>query len=467
MQKTLLIYPPFCTPASPAYSIANLFTFLKNNLPNSYELKALDLNLLFHKLKFPKDQEYFQNFDQNYSFEDYNEKSHQYMIESMECYSKNNKLVINEQSPEFLAELVKEIISSKPDLIAFSVVYSSQVFYTYALIKELNKKKGLKKLRWKITIGGPAVNSKLIEVADKSLANEIELLQEIVGKKVEHQKLDYQKVIDFNCLSLREYFVPEVVYPLRTISACPYQKCAFCTHHGSMKYFEYDLNQVRETILKNKMKKVFFFDDLIPKKRLLELAKIVKPLKIEWICQLRPTKDLDRETLQKLFDSGLRAVMWGVESGSNRVLELIKKGTKVEEVKVILRDANNVGIKNILFIMFGFPTETEAEFLDTINFLNENKEYIDLILASVFGLQKGSPVYKNPEEYGITNIIEKKRTILDEKISYEVSSGLSQMQAEKLWRKYRKRVEKLNKYPKAMNFFREHIMFTEIEDKKN
>ena len=61
--------------------------------------------------------------------------------------------------------------------------------------------------------------------------------------------------------------------------------------------------------------------------------------------------------------------MWGVESGNDRVLELINKGTNVKDIEKVLEDSHNVGIKNIAYILFGFPTEIKEEFLDTIEFL--------------------------------------------------------------------------------------------------
>ena len=57
MKKVLLVYLPFCTPASPPYSITNLYAFLKANYEGKVEV--LDLNLEFHKLKFPEYQKYF------------------------------------------------------------------------------------------------------------------------------------------------------------------------------------------------------------------------------------------------------------------------------------------------------------------------------------------------------------------------------------------------------------------------
>jgi radical SAM superfamily enzyme YgiQ (UPF0313 family) len=201
---------------------------------------------------------------------------------------------------------------------------------------------------------------------------------------------------------------------------------------------------------------------MVPIKRLLWIAELVKPLNIYWTCQLRPTKEFTYDTLKILRESGLTVIMWGIESGNDRILKLINKGTVSKEIEQVLSDSNKAGIKNIAYMLFGFPTETKEEFLETIYFLKRNQENIDLVSASIFGLQKGTIIYQNPKEFGITNIKEFERTVLDPRIEYEVSSGLTQEQATKLRQRYKKTIDHINKYPKNMNFFREH-MFCLVE----
>jgi len=196
---------------------------------------------------------------------------------------------------------------------------------------------------------------------------------------------------------------------------------------------------------------------MIHEKRLLQIAEIMKQKKVIWTCQLRPTK-FSKETLQTLSDSGLKMIIWGVESGNDRVLKLMRKGTNKIEISQILKDSHIAGIKNVIYTMFGFPTETKEEFIETIKFLQENNEYIDLVSTSIFGLQKGTVIYDRPDLFEIKKIHEKKRTVLEPKITYDVESGLTNEEATKLRQKYKKTIEKINKYPKTMNFFREHML---------
>ncbi|PIZ50979.1 hypothetical protein COY27_04970 [Candidatus Woesearchaeota archaeon CG_4_10_14_0_2_um_filter_33_13] len=439
--KLLLISPPFCTPASPPYALANLYTFLKNN--SNLEIELLDLNLEFHKLKYPQFKKFFQTLPENYE-----ETSREYSKLTTKDYSENNKKVLHGEDPELLKELLTLIKKQKADYIAFSLVYSSQAFYTLALLKQLKN----------TIVGGPAVNDKVKQAATNYMANEVDLLKFLTKTTINMTTLNCNITLDFSKLPLKDYFVKTLVLPIRTTSACFYQQCTFCNHHGNRKYYEYSLEEIKQTIINSKAKQFFFIDDMISKKRLLQIAELLDPLNVKWMCQLRPTKDLDKETLTKLYRAGLRVVIWGVESANNRILKLMKKGTNKEDLQMVLQDSHEIGIKNVLYIMFGFPTETKEDFLETIDFLKDNTTIIDLISTSTFGLQKNTPIYKNPQQFLITKIEEHSRTILEPKITYQIKEGLTQEEAELLKKHHKLTLERINKYPKQMNLFREHLL---------
>lgn len=441
--KILLAYAPFCTPATPPYSITNLVAFLKAN--SNHEISVLDLNEFFHTLQFKEEQNYFKKDLQN----NYDEITQKYNSDTMNCYSTNNKRIRFNEKPDNFDKILTKIIDKKPDVVAFSIVYSSQAFYTYALIQELNK------LNIKTIIGGPAVNEKLKEVATKTLSDEVELINYLEDKEVSN--LNYHYALDYSAYNLDNYFTKDLVLPLKTSSTCYYKQCSFCSHYSNKAYEEYKLGFLDATIKKNPCKNYFIIDDMIHPTRLLELAKLFKKYKITWACQLRPTIDFTQEVLTTLSESGLKFIMWGVESGNDRILTQICKGTNTKDVSTVLKRSRDAGILNVAYIIFGFPTETKDEFFDTINFLKDNSPNLDLVSSAIFGLQAETKVFNAPKTYGVTNIQIEKRTLLDPKVSYSVTSGLTNEQASKLRRQYMSELNKINKYPYSMNFFREHM----------
>ena len=214
--KTLMIYPPFCTPASPPYSITNIHAFLKNNLPQQHTIESIDLNLEFHKLKFSRYQHYCKTLKTSFNREEYEKATNEYRQQTKEAYADNNKAVVEGKDPELLDEMLKKITERKPDLVAFSIVYSSQAFYAYALLKHL------KELGIKTVIGGPAINPKLKTVSTP-LKHELELLEYITSTKIPHDKLNLNTVLDFSVYDLDDYFTPSPVIPIRASTACYYQ----------------------------------------------------------------------------------------------------------------------------------------------------------------------------------------------------------------------------------------------------
>jgi anaerobic magnesium-protoporphyrin IX monomethyl ester cyclase len=446
MKKILLVYAPFCTPASPPYSITSLYSFLKHNYAG--EVEVIDLNIEFHRIKFPKFFEYYKDKSRWGEYEDVT-KEYQKITSSV--YSENNKKVVEGKEPELLKEMLDKIHEKKPDIVAFSLVYSSQAFYVNALIKNL---KGVETV-----IGGPSVNEKLSLIADKTLKSETELLMFATGENINSKGLNFDYITDFSVYDLSLYFTPEPVIPLKTSSGCYYKKCAFCFHHNNSVYHEYPIEIIKNNIIASGKKYFFLIDDMIPVRRLLLFSDAVKDLGIRWACQLKPTKEMTPEVLKELHHSGLVMIMWGVESGNDRVLTIINKGTNVNDIEKVLSDSHAVGIRNVVYIMFGFPTETKEEFLETIHLLTRNYFYIDLVSTTIFGLQKNTIAYLHPELFGIVDITTEERTVLDSKINYKTKSGLTNEEASKLRANYKKTIEKVNKFPKGMNFFREHMMF--------
>lgn len=487
--RILIAYPPFCTPASPPYTIARLYSEIassfRRNGASDEEIRqsvhAIDLNASFHAKRYERTKEKINMIVSSWDgtenrddLEEYDSVTREFRKISNSEYSGINRQIVSicsVNSDDFTSvdpvkEALDEIMTHKPDVVAFSVVFSSQTIFTYALVKEL-KKAGIR-----TAVGGPAVSRKLAE-ASEHFSDYKTFVKNLHTEDHENHISDTKintmtdAIPDFSILDTSRYFSPEPVIPLKTSDSCYYRRCAFCTHHRNDIYHEYPLETVRATVLKqldNGFTKFFIVDDSISRRRIPEIAKIFsqemesRNIRISWMCQLRTCEDFDFETLSVLKKSGLDAVIWGIESGSERILDLMDKGTTPELNRISLSDSRKAGMFNAAFIMFGFPTERKEEFLETIDFLMKNSLNIDLVLTTVFGLQQGSKVFENPEKFGIKMINSEKRTLLDDSITFEMNDETSTEATERLRNNYKKTIEKINKYPKEFNFFREHML---------
>jgi radical SAM superfamily enzyme YgiQ (UPF0313 family) len=395
-------------------------------------------------MRFP---EFYKKVNNKLSVEEFGKLLEEFNKVSRDVYALNHNVIVNNKKPELFDELLDMLLSKKPDIVVFSLVYNSQAPYALKLVEELNKRK------IKCIIGGPAVNPKFKKYA-VILEDEIELIQYLENLKKE----SYNKtIVDFKDHDKEDYLAKEIIYPLRTSRGCFYRQCTFCTHSLNQKYKEIPLDEIEQTIELNKAKYVFFIDDSITKKRLIEISGVLQSHNVKWWAQLRPTKDLI-DVLKQLSECGLKSIAWGVESGNQSILDKMQKGTNVDDIKAVLKESHANGIINTVFIMFGFPGESKSELLDTINFIKENETNIDLVSTSVFGLRKGSKIYNNPHEFGITEIKETERKFLDLRIDYVTSTGMDKAKTKKLREKYINSIRNLNKLPRAFVTFKEQTL---------
>jgi len=155
---------------------------------------------------------------------------------------------------------------------------------------------------------------------------------------------------------------------------CPYA-CIFCTERNTNlknRSAEQILNELRYLKKNFGLKSVSFFDETftINKKRVTDIAEgiIKEKLNLFWYCNTRVnliTKDL----LQTMYNGGCRGISYGVESGSQVVLDNSLKGIKVKQAEQAIKWAKDVGIKTYCSFIFGLPGENAATVQETIAFV--------------------------------------------------------------------------------------------------
>lgn len=92
-----------------------------------------------------------------------------------------------------------------------------------------------------------------------------------------------------------------------------------------------------------------------------------------YIVQGRCNKFIELETLKKMRQAGVRWIWWGVESGSQKILDRIKKDIKVEDVYRAFGLAKQAGIYSLMFLMVGFPDETGEDIKNTAKMIKKIK----------------------------------------------------------------------------------------------
>jgi len=166
--------------------------------------------------------------------------------------------------------------------------------------------------------------------------------------------------------------------------------------------------------------------------KLLSAQLIEAGTDFHWTCCARFEPGISAELLRQMRRAGCRMVLYGLESGSQRVLDRMDKGTRLETAQRILREGAEAGIWNHVFIFFGFPGETEEEAWETAQFFNAHRGLIHSGCTGTFLLERYARVADEPAAYGVSRLIARPERDLAYYYDYEVSSGISSAQTEEI-----------------------------------
>ena len=159
---------------------------------------------------------------------------------------------------------------------------------------------------------------------------------------------------------------------------CPYQ-CIFCDKavFGSRwraRSAESVLNELDHVVREFGIKSVVFYDDLftVKKDRVVDICRgiLERKLDIEWKCEGR-VNIVDRETLSWMKRAGCSMIAYGVESGNQKGLDYLNKGTKVGQIREAFELTRSAGIKPMGYFVLGIPVETFEDEINTIEFAKE------------------------------------------------------------------------------------------------
>jgi len=124
---------------------------------------------------------------------------------------------------------------------------------------------------------------------------------------------------------------------------------------------------------------------------------------LKWHSNMVIRGDMTKELFLKLKRAGCEHITYGIESGSQKVLDLMRKKYRIEDADRILKYTHEAGIKVTCNFMFGFPGETEEDFKETLKFLERNAKYIDIAYPSrtYCTIEPYSYMAENLEEFDI------------------------------------------------------------------
>jgi hopanoid biosynthesis associated radical SAM protein HpnJ len=196
-------------------------------------------------------------------------------------------------------------------------------------------------------------------------------------------------------LEVERYFIGYLLHPyvsLYTGRGCR-SRCTFCLWPqtvGGQRYRTRSVEHVVEEIaharrLFPQVREYFFDDDTFTddRPRAEAIARGLGRLGVMWSCNAKA--DVPPETLRVLRDNGLRLLLVGYESGSQQILNNVRKGIRLDRARAFTRDARALGIKIHGTFIMGLPGETRETIEETIRFaLDIDPDTLQVSLAAPY-----------------------------------------------------------------------------------
>ncbi|WP_370900170.1 B12-binding domain-containing radical SAM protein [Chryseobacterium gossypii] len=396
-----------------------------------------------------------ENIDTDFGFSRYAERLGKSANSFDELYSKL------QGEPTFIDHIALKILREKletvqPKLVCFSIPFPGNLYSGFRCARFIKEHYP----HIKTAMGGGFPNTELRELKDKRVFDffdfitlddgelPIELLHENISRKVE--KPEYKRTLitenqtvtyknnsgrhdykqadigtpDYTDLLLDQYIsVIEIANPMHSLwsdgrwnkltmaHGCYWGKCTFCDI--SLDYIKI-YEPVSAKILVDRMEELIrttgetgfhFVDEAAPPALMREVALEIlrRNLIVTWWTNIRFEKSFTRDLCFLLKLSGCVAVSGGLEVASDRLLRLIDKGVSVEQVAQVTRNFTEAGIMVHAYLMYGYPTQTVQETIDSLEMVRQMFE-MGILQSGFwhqFAMTAHSPVGLNPEEYGV------------------------------------------------------------------
>nr|WP_294773643.1 B12-binding domain-containing radical SAM protein [uncultured Flavobacterium sp.] len=392
--------------------------------------------------------------DENFGFSRYAERLGRSANSFDEMYShlQNELTYIDHITLEILESKLTEI---QPELVCISVPFPGNLYSAFRCAQFV--KKQFPEL--KVSMGGGFPNTELRDLKDKRVFEffdyitlddgelPVELLManlknpksaefkrtfllennEVVYKN-NSLKSDYKQsevgTPDYSDLFLDRYIsIIEMANPMHSLwsdgrwnkltmaHGCYWGKCTFCDI--SLDYIKL-YEPIAAQILVDRMEQMIaqtgetgfhFVDEAAPPALMREVALEIlrRKLTVTWWTNIRFEKSFTRDLCLLLKASGCIAVSGGLEVASDRLLALIKKGVTVEQVAQVTRNFTESGIMVHAYLMYGYPTQTVQETVDSLEMVRQLFE-VGVLQSGFwhqFAMTAHSPVGQFPEEFGV------------------------------------------------------------------
>lgn len=209
------------------------------------------------------------------------------------------------------------------------------------------------------------------------------------------------------------YLMAQPVLPYQASRGCYWGLCSFCDHEEGYRtnYREKDARKVARELAelshRYQTNHFQFADEALKPEWLSEflksLASTDPQATLRWFSYLRIDKSLTPALLQDTYRRGCRLVLYGVETFNARLMRLMKKGTSPGLVERILKDTHAADLRQAIWLISGFPTQTMDELYGDMQKLSTVSSLIAAAFVGPYRLEPNSDIGRDPSLFGVVS----------------------------------------------------------------
>jgi len=228
------------------------------------------------------------------------------------------------------------------------------------------------------------------------------------------EKLDDLEPPSFDGLPIDDgYLMAQPLLPYQASRGCYWGLCSFCDHEEGYRthYREKDATKVARELTelrhRHQTGQFQFVDEALKpdwlSRLVASLASTDPETRLRWFSYLRIDKALTPALLRDTYLRGCRLVLYGVETFNRRLMRLMKKGTSPELVERVLKDTHTARLRQAIWLISGFPTQTKDELQDDMQKLSEVSAVIDAAFVGPYRLEPNSDIGREPSHFGVVS----------------------------------------------------------------
>ena len=415
--------------------------------------------------------------DPNFGFSRYAER----LSMSAKSFDEINKAVENDSS--FICKIMYNLLDDKikkvnPNVIGFSVPFPGNLFAALKCGQWIKRHHP----EIKIIMGGGFPNTELRSLTDPRIFKYIDFITLDDGETPLQQLLSYLKneiditmlkrtfslvdnevvyhngsifpdikqenvgTPDYHGLHLKKYLsVIQLTNPMHRLwsdgrwnkltmaHGCYWGKCTFCDI--SLDYIknyeassaELIVDRMERLIAQTGERGFHFVDEAAPPAlmKAVAIAILRRNLIVSWWTNIRFEKSFNYDLCRLLASSGCIAISGGLEVASDRLLKLIAKGVTIEQVSQVNNNFNKAGIMVHAYLMYGFPTQTAQETIDSLEVVRQMFEtgVLQSAFWHRFAMTAHSPVGMFPDKFKVSILNEEEGTFANNDLEHNDPEG--------------------------------------------